>query len=298
MEERTVAGAETGRWRRVRALFDELVELAPAARAAALERLCGGDADLRRELATLLEAAERPDDFLARAPGLPRDELGSFRLGSSLASSSASARTGRVFRAATKDGREVALRLVPVAPEDVATVQRLLSTARALAALAHPALARVLETGLGPRPDAPELPAVYFASELVAGAETLVDFARRGGLGLRARLALLSAAGSAVAAAHAQGLVHGNLSAANVVVDARGAVRVLDLGVAAVCGPAEAAESADVEALGARLAELLEGTLEGRERDVALALARRAVHPDVRQRPRSVAELVAALPHA
>jgi eukaryotic-like serine/threonine-protein kinase len=291
----------TERWRRVRALFDELVELAPAARAAALESACGADADLRGELAALLEAAERPDDFLARAPGLQGAELGPFRLGGVLPPAAASARIGRVVRAQARDGRDVALRLVPVAPEDVATLQRLRSTARALAALAHPALVRVLETGLGPRPEAPELAAVYFASELVAGAEPLAGFARRTRLGLRTRLARFREACSAIAAAHAQGLVHGNLSAANVVVDARGAVRVLDLGVAAVCGPSGTdGELADVGALGARLAELLEESLEGSgsEREAARALVLRTAHPDPRQRPRSMAELVAGLPHA
>ncbi len=45
------------RWRRLAELFEAASRLAPADRPAFLERSCGEDADLRREVESLLAAA-------------------------------------------------------------------------------------------------------------------------------------------------------------------------------------------------------------------------------------------------
>lgn len=53
-------------WRRIAALFDEALQLAPERRAEYLEAACGGDAELNRGVVELLEAARRAGDFLER----------------------------------------------------------------------------------------------------------------------------------------------------------------------------------------------------------------------------------------
>src|SRR6476661_222234 len=52
------------RWAKVKALFDAAVELAPLQRARFLDRSCGEDNELRREVQSLLESSASSDSFL------------------------------------------------------------------------------------------------------------------------------------------------------------------------------------------------------------------------------------------
>src|SRR5688500_11552896 len=65
------------RWRRVRALFDEALEIAPPQRGAWLRGACAGDDALRDEVASLLAADRGPTDdpALAAVAPAPLDEL-------------------------------------------------------------------------------------------------------------------------------------------------------------------------------------------------------------------------------
>jgi hypothetical protein len=56
----------SGRWQRVEGLFYAALELKPDARPEFLAANCDGDTDLRREVETLLDSAEKPLDFLER----------------------------------------------------------------------------------------------------------------------------------------------------------------------------------------------------------------------------------------
>lgn len=59
------------RWGEVKAVLAGVLESDPRERTPALERLCGGDADLRREVESLLALEERADALLesAAVPG-------------------------------------------------------------------------------------------------------------------------------------------------------------------------------------------------------------------------------------
>src|SRR5689334_1127094 len=60
--------------KRARAVFRMAAdERDPAARAAALDRECGSDADLRRRVEALLRASEEPDSLLNRPAVAPAD---------------------------------------------------------------------------------------------------------------------------------------------------------------------------------------------------------------------------------
>src|SRR5688572_11060596 len=57
---------DASRWQRARDLFDAVVDLEPAARAQRLDELCTDDADLRREVESLLAFDVRAHDPFAR----------------------------------------------------------------------------------------------------------------------------------------------------------------------------------------------------------------------------------------
>ena len=60
------ASDSPGRWQRLEALFYEALELKPEARAEFLDKNCDGDTELRKEVETLLDSAEKPFDFLEK----------------------------------------------------------------------------------------------------------------------------------------------------------------------------------------------------------------------------------------
>ena len=55
-----VRGMSPQRWQRVQAVFSQALDLSPDERLALLSRECGADDDLRREVASLLQAHDRP----------------------------------------------------------------------------------------------------------------------------------------------------------------------------------------------------------------------------------------------
>jgi serine/threonine-protein kinase len=87
----------------------------------------------------------------------------------------------------------------------------------------HPRVARVLEQGA----DAEGAPVIVRA---LANGETLAEAAGRAPLALPIALGLTEQLLDALEIAHAHGIVHGALSPSNIVVTARGSVRVLDFG--------------------------------------------------------------------
>src|SRR5215471_3283637 len=56
--------ASPDRWRQVETLFYEALELPPEARPEFLDKSCAGDAELRKEVESLLTSAQQPMDFL------------------------------------------------------------------------------------------------------------------------------------------------------------------------------------------------------------------------------------------
>jgi len=299
---REPGGAEQARWKSLRVLFDEVVELPRAERRSALERACGADRGLIEEVLALLQEAERGDDFLVppaglRAPGAAH--VGRFVLERMLAPG----RVGTVHLARNvEDGRLLALRIVAlesVAREEdlLEPVARLRGSARSLAALDHPALARNVESGLCAWPAGSDRSALYFATEFVPGASPLDAYCRDHALPSLRCVELLLAACDGIAHAHAAGVVHGALSGANVLVSVEEHVHVVDLGVRTVF-PGERPPSAvgDRIALAELLADLLARAPEdARWRGPMRELARRAADADAGDELASVASFAASL---
>jgi eukaryotic-like serine/threonine-protein kinase len=121
--------------------------------------------------------------------------------------------------------REVAVKVADAYGADAAALQRLKREARILAALEHPGIVPVHDTGVTPDGRA------YYVMTLVRGAG-LADTAAA--QSLPGRIALFLKVCEAVAFAHAHGVVHRDLKPQNVMVGRFGEVLVLDWGVAAV----------------------------------------------------------------
>ncbi|GAB3310138.1 hypothetical protein GCM10027451_20370 [Geodermatophilus aquaeductus] len=160
----------------------------------------------------------------------PTSELlgGRYRLESVLASGG----MGRVWRATdTLLQRQVAVKVLRSEyTGDPSFLQRFRAEARHAALLNDPHIAAVHDYGetVGPGGE----PLAYLVMELVAG-ESLSDLLTRvGRLDVPATLGILRQTASALAAAHAAGVVHRDVKPGNVLVAPDGVVKITDFGIA------------------------------------------------------------------
>lgn len=165
----------------------------------------------------------------ATPPIAPGDRIGVYRVLRLLGRGG----MGAVYLVEREDvGARAALKVVRATLAGNARARaHLLAERRALARLAHPNIARLLDAGTvegGPADGAP-----WFAMEYVDGLPLDVACdARR--LGIRERLALFTDVCGAVDAAHQQGVVHRDIKPSNVLVTTGGRAMLVDFGVAAV----------------------------------------------------------------
>ena len=135
-------------------------------------------------------------------------------------------------------GRPVAVKLL--AGRHVGDPQsraRIRDEARAAATLSHPNIAQVYDYG---EADEDGVARPYVVMELVNG-PTLQQRVSDGPLPPRTAMRICGEVAAALAAAHADGLVHRDIKMANVMVTPNGA-KVVDFGIAAAAGPAEPEE--------------------------------------------------------
>jgi tetratricopeptide (TPR) repeat protein len=142
---------------------------------------------------------------------------------------------GLVYSARDPDlDRVIALKVLRTDTREPAAAvqQRMLREARALARLSHPNIVRIFDVGVV---DESTGPRVWLAMELVDGG-TLSEWLARSRRDVAAILAVFVAAGDALAAAHAAGIVHRDFKPGNVLVGKDGAPRVVDFGLALAHG--------------------------------------------------------------
>lgn len=223
------------RWRQIEALFDHAVALPAAEREAYLAGACGEDRALRHEVETLLASVAGADDALretvatnvarlasAVAPSLVDTRVGAYRLLELIGEGG----MGAVYRAERDDDafrKQVAVKVLRRGLGAVADVARFLDERQILASLDHPAIVRLLDGGTT---DA-GLP--YLVMEHVDGVP-LTRYTRT--RSIRERVVLMRRVCAAVQHAHQHLVVHRDLKPANILVDATGAPKLLDFGIA------------------------------------------------------------------
>jgi eukaryotic-like serine/threonine-protein kinase len=220
------------RWARLEPLFFRAIAQPRATRDAFLERNCGGDADLRRELDELLrshDAVGFMDTALPTAESITLQP--SFAAGTSLGCWRIEQIIGRggmgeVYAATRADAafeQRAALKLLRF--EAAAQTDRFHSERRILALLEHPGIARLLDGGTAPdgRP--------YTVMEFVEG-RSLTDYCHARSSSLLERLTLFMQVCNAVAFAHRNLVIHRDLKPDNILVDSAGTVKLLDFGIA------------------------------------------------------------------
>jgi len=134
----------------------------------------------------------------------------------------------------TRLHRLVALkRLKPASAGDPDAEARLLREARVASALTHPNVAVVYDVG----DDQGDGCSAYVAMEYVKG-RTLAELMQDGRLDAEKVLTVAEQVAEALADAHEHGIVHRDLKPGNVMLSERGAVKVLDFGLARFAPPA------------------------------------------------------------
>ena len=127
--------------------------------------------------------------------------------------------------------RQVAVKVLAASAVDSAARARILTEAQAAARLAHPHITSVHDYG-ETRDDGDLVP--YVVMELVSG-PTLAERLKADRLPVRTAVLIAAQVASALAAAHARGLVHRDVKPSNVILSPAGA-KVVDFGLAAVAG--------------------------------------------------------------
>lgn len=227
------------RWRQIEALFYEALELKPEGRREFLERNCGGDEALRKEVEVLLQSEGKPMDLLQRpvldaaqrvfenekdseATIAPGTQLAHYQIISLLGAGG----MGKVYLAEDlKLRRKVALKmLAPELTRDERGLRRFEQEAHAASALNHPNILTIYEFGQ-------EGGLHFIASEFIDG-QTLRRKTLTGRLELIEAIDIAIQIASALAAAHASGIVHRDIKPDNVMVRSDRIVKVLDFGIA------------------------------------------------------------------
>src|SRR5262245_20524511 len=256
-------------WKKLDALFHEVLELQGEARAIHLAKVCSDDEELREEAMRLIAAHEREGSFIdspifAGPEGLTNDEdnespvgrrIGPYQVVSLLGQGG----MGKVYLSEDiRLERKVALKVLPAAvtqnPDRLLRFER---EAKAASALNHPNILTIHEIGEAEG-------AHYIVSEFVEG-ETLRDQMRRGPLSLTAALDVARQVAEALAAAHAAGIVHRDIKPENVMARPDGLIKVLDFGLAKLTGTRNAEEVLRKPDCGSRITEagLLAQTPQG-----------------------------------
>ena len=242
------AAVNPDRWLQIKALFTETAAKPVEERAAFLEKACGGDVELRREIENLL-AEDRMDGFLEKPVYAAAPQL--FENGAT-AGGGADNLTGKtlgpykILRELGRGGmgvvylghdarldRKAAVKLIsPHGIYDARLYDRFRAEARAAGRLSHPGIATVYtmeecEAGL------------YAAFEYVEG-RTLRELSgmSQGSAFPFSKIADIAIQiADAMSAAHAHGIVHRDLKPENIMLTGDGRVKILDFGLAGMESP-------------------------------------------------------------
>jgi serine/threonine-protein kinase len=213
-------------WHELQRLFALCTELPETERLAALNRACS-DPKLRERVVALLTASERLESAAHVAPHPA--SIGPYRIIRELGAGG----LGVVYlveRLADGSWLRFALKLLVPSVADEAFMERFRREVQTLAALEHPNITRLLDTGWSSegRP--------YLVMEFVDGVQ-LDAFCDAARMSIPSRLNLFAQICDAVSYAHRNMILHLDLKPSNVLVSATGIVKLLDFGTSKFMHP-------------------------------------------------------------
>ena len=237
------------KWKQITELYEATLESDPRHRSEFIDRACGGDEELRREVERLLAAHEYAGDILKEnGPGeiarefthnsinAPAAQLnggacssvpmlgktvGHYRIDGVLGRGG----MGIVYSATDlKLGRRVAVKFAAEDQKPNAR-RRLAEEARAASSLNHPNIGQIYDFG------ETEGGVPFFVMELVEG-RGLKILIQNGPMNPDVVVKIAEEVASALEEAHGKGLVHRDITPANIVITENGHAKVLDFGIA------------------------------------------------------------------
>jgi serine/threonine protein kinase len=223
------------RWQEIESLFHSALEQSPEDRRPYLEKACGGDEELRRDVESLLASDDLAANFLeSREPQVDEPApvariAGGTRIGSYMILEFLRAGgMGEVYKARdTRLERIVAIKFLPATIASGAfALERFHREARAASALNHPHICTVHDVG-----DHEGRP--FIVMEFLEGG-SLRDRIAGKPLPISALVNITLQVCEGLQAAHAKGIVHRDVKPANISVTAAGGIKILDFGVAKV----------------------------------------------------------------
>ncbi len=240
---------KAARWHEIKSVLATVLDTEPDQRPATLDRLCDGDADLRREVESLLALEKRAGDDLNTAlvpgallradPETPPERIGPYRILREIGRGG----MGVVYLGERDDGeykKQVAIKLITAgrrtATADPLGLERRFRRERQiLSQFEHPGIARMIDGG------ATQEGQPYFVMEYVQGLP-LLDYCDAHRLAISTRLTLFLSICDAVAHAHRRLIVHRDLKPGNILVTPDGSPKLLDFGLARVLDSTDAAD--------------------------------------------------------
>jgi serine/threonine protein kinase len=229
------------RWQQVEEILQRVLDRPPPDRVSFLDQVCPDDAELRAEAASLMTAYDEAGDFI-EVPALATDarillgsesehqigrEIGPYTIRECLGVGG----MGEVYLAHDgRLGRLVALKILPAYfASDDARLRRFQREAQAASALNHPNILTIHEVG-----ETEETR--FIATEFIDG-NTVRELIDRRELTREQILDIAEQVASALAAAHAAGIVHRDIKPENIMRRSDGLVKILDFGIAKLVEP-------------------------------------------------------------
>lgn len=228
------------RWQEVEEVLQRALDRPPQERASFIEEACAGDAELRCEATSLINAYEQAADFIEQ-PAIAEDArilfagnfnnigrvLGPYRIVQRLSAGG----MGEVYLAEdSRLNRLVALKILPTYfLSDDMRLRRFQREAQAASALNHPNILTIHEVG--------ESEGLRFiATEFIEG-HTIRELITKQELRIEDILDIAEQIASALSAAHAAGIVHRDIKPENIMRRMDGLVKILDFGIAKLLEP-------------------------------------------------------------
>ncbi len=235
---------DPNRWRHVEELYHSALERDTGQRPGFLLAACGTDAELRKEVESLLQAGERSDSLLQQ-PAWHQPEIASLLKSNSLPTWPPATEVGpyvvearvgaggmgEIYRAKDKRlNRSVALKVLPFRlGSSENSLERFEREAKAISALNHPNICTIYDVG-----EHNHQP--FMVMELLEG-ETLQQRLQHKRLDSKELLSVAVQIADGLDAAHRKGIIHRDIKPANIFITESGQAKILDFGLAKLREP-------------------------------------------------------------